>query len=72
MKPETNPIIRAENRPTRGNAIKAMCAHCMGCTRTHLEPGFRTLIRDCTSKACPLYAFRPFQQKTLEPKEKAA
>ena len=61
---ENNPIVRAMNKPTRGNAIKAMCAHCMGCTPDHLERGFRQSISDCTAKSCPLYQFRPFRKST--------
>jgi len=72
MKPQPNPILRAKRRPTYLNAIKAMCAHCMGCTETHMEPGFRTLIRDCSSSACPLHSYRPYQQKTLDPTPEAA
>lgn len=61
--PITNPILKYKSVPTRGNAIKAMCAHCMGCTKDHAEPGFREAIRDCTSPDCPLYAFRPYRNK---------
>lgn len=60
---EVNPIIRYQRRPTRGSAIKAMCAHCVGCTESHLEPGFRDTIRFCSSYDCPLYRYRPFQIK---------
>lgn len=59
---EFNPIARFKKRPTHLNAIKAMCAYCMGCSETHLERGFRDSIRDCTSKACPLHRYRPFRQ----------
>lgn len=59
---EMNPILQYEKYPTRGKAIKAMCAHCMGCTREHMEPGFRQCIRDCTSEGCPLHRYRPFQK----------
>lgn len=57
---ELNPLVLARERPTRARAIKAMCAHCMGCTQEHLEPGFRDLIRGCTATGCPLYPFRPY------------
>lgn len=60
---EFNPIIRSLKRPTYLNAIKAMCAQCMGCSETYLERGFRESIRDCTSKACPLHRYRPFRPK---------
>jgi hypothetical protein len=59
----TNPIVRFDKRPTYLSAIKAMCAHCVGCTRQNLEPGFRDDIRDCTATECPLYMYRPFQRK---------
>ena len=58
---EINPIIRLRAKPSRTNAIKAKCAECMGCTADHLERGFRELIRACTSKACPLHSYRPYQ-----------
>lgn len=60
MKAEQNPIKRANRKPTYLNAIKAMCAHCQGCTATHLEPGFRQSISACTAQGCPLYQFRPY------------
>ena len=56
-----NPILRFERKPTRKNAIHAKCAECFGCTPKHLEPGFRQSILACTSKACPLYRFRPYR-----------
>lgn len=59
---ETNPILQAERKPqSKVAAIKAMCAHCMGCTKDRAEPGFRQEIRDCTAYACPLHRHRPFQ-----------
>lgn len=58
----SNPMVRFRNKPTRGSAIKAMCAHCMGCTYESIEPGFRALVRDCTSTDCPLHSFRPYQR----------
>lgn len=57
----TSPILKFDQKPTRGNAIKAKCAECMGCTREQAEPGFRTLIRECSSKTCPLHDFRPYK-----------
>lgn len=62
-KPEQNPMARYLRKPTRGNAIKAMCAHCVGCTYEEVESGFRNLIKDCTAEACPLYKYRPYQDK---------
>lgn len=63
MKPTQNPLKRALIRPTRKNAINAMCAHCMGCTADHIESGFRKAICDCTSTKCPLFSYRPYQIK---------
>lgn len=60
---EMNPILRYDRRPTRKNAINAMCAHCMGCTREELEVGFRNDVKNCASTECPLHRFRPFQSK---------
>ena len=48
---------------TRGQAINAMCAHCMGCNADHMEPGFREAVRECVSVSCPLHPFRPYQKK---------
>ena len=63
MKAEFNPIARFQKRPTHLNAIKAMCAHCMGCGETHLERGFRDSIKDCATEACPLHRYRPYRPK---------
>lgn len=60
--PETNPLRKFQQKPTRQNAIKAMCAHCMGCTYKEIEPGFRESIRECVSVQCPLHKFRPYQR----------
>lgn len=68
---EMNPITRFIENPTRKGAIHAKCAECMGCSsslqgkgfKDHLEPGFRALIRDCTSPACPIFQYRPFKDK---------
>lgn len=58
-----NPILNLEKKRTRQRAIKAMCAACMGCTRDHIEQGFRECIRNCTSVKCPLHFYRPYQVK---------
>lgn len=63
----TNPLQKFMQKPTRGQAIKAKCAECMGCTAESAEPGFRGLIRDCTSRSCPLWTFRPYQAKPEPP-----
>lgn len=71
MNGEMNPIKRYLKRPTRKNAIDAMCVHCMGGTANHLEAGFRQSISACSSKGCPLYRFRPFvDSRTLQPAKK--
>ena len=62
---ETNPIRKFRQTRTRGNAIKAKCAECMGCTVYHLERGFRDLIRACSSRDCPLHPFRPYRRDLL-------
>lgn len=61
--PEHNPLRKFADKPTRGAAIKAKCCECVGCTPSHLEPGFRQTIRECASFSCPLHLFRPFQTK---------
>lgn len=63
---ESNPVRRYWNSEEKGEkslvkAIAAMCAHCVGCTREEVEPGFRETIRDCTSTDCPLYSHRPYK-----------
>jgi hypothetical protein len=70
-KAEMNPIKRYYEKGGRKRAIDAMCASCMGCTSVeqgngqedHLEQGFRNKIKHCTSPACSLFDFRPYQDK---------
>jgi hypothetical protein len=47
--------------PSRKRAIEAMCASCMGCTKGHIEEGFKKQVRNCSSQTCALYCFRPYQ-----------
>ena len=62
--PEYNPIRKlADNPSSKAQAIKAMCAHCMGCTADSVEPGFRQSIFACTTTTCPLYSVRPYRAK---------
>jgi hypothetical protein len=63
-----NPIKRFErNDPSRTLAINAKCAECFGCSRDHLEKGFKEAISSCSSYSCPLHRFRPYQrEKSLE------
>lgn len=44
---------RAYTGSSRTTAIKAMCLRCVGYVKAD--------IRGCTSLACPLHAFRPYQ-----------
>ena len=54
--------VRTYLRAIRGRsmraAIKAFCCECMGWEDYHRG------IRDCTSPACPLFPYRPFQGET--------
>jgi hypothetical protein len=72
-----NPVSRYFALQTNGKksmraAVNAMCSHCMGCTAKEqgysdedwIEPGFRKLIRNCTSTGCPLWEFRPYRGKS--------
>jgi hypothetical protein len=59
---EHNYVAKAiGNTNSKALAIKAMCAHCMGCTESYREPGYRQAIGNCSSTKCPLYNFRPFR-----------
>ena len=59
-----NPIQRFEkNGPSRTLAINAKCAECFGCTRDHLEKGFKQSISDCSVYSCSLHSLRPYQAK---------
>ena len=64
--PITNPLLKYDQKKTRSNAIRAKCAECMGCSRQAIEPGFRAMIRECTSFRCPLYEWRPYQRSEAE------
>jgi len=58
----TNPLIKARSEPgSRKSAIRAMCAHCMGCTDDYQEPGWKGQVRACTATRCPLWNLRPYQ-----------
>jgi hypothetical protein len=68
-----NPIARHLKNPnSRTLAVNAKCAECVGCTRTHLEKGFKESISDCTSHSCHLYKFRPYQAKKTLNSQKIA
>jgi len=52
-----NPIEKAKLNPkSRVLSIAAFCYQCMG-----MEPGWRNHIRECPSKDCPLFGFRPYK-----------
>lgn len=57
-----NPAERfaAAPKPTRKQAVDAMCWQCMGGTEDHAE-GVREEIRHCTATRCPLYTLRPYR-----------
>ena len=57
-----NPISRNLRSPSRKNAADAMCARCVGCTRDHLEPGFKEDIKNCSDNECPMHEWRPYQK----------
>ena len=40
--------------PSRKRAIDAKCAECMGCTKDHIEEGFKNEIRNCSAPALPI------------------
>lgn len=70
-KPETNPILRFRTQPTLKRAVAAKCAECMGCTPEALAEGFRKEIRDCSSRTCSLWTFRPYQTKEADDGDQA-
>jgi hypothetical protein len=52
-----NPIEKAKQSPTSMRfAINAQCFDCMG-----QESGWRNEVRNCPSKNCPLFGFRPYK-----------
>lgn len=60
-----NPIDRLSCNPkSKALAIKAMCAHCVGCTQNSIERGYRRTIAECEVYHCPLHSFRPYASKT--------
>ena len=64
-----NPVKRASIAPvTPKKAIAAMCASCMGCTKNHIEEGYKSEIRKCSAQDCSLYLFRPYKMpKNIPP-----
>ena len=64
-----NPLIALKNAPVNKKlttlSIKAMCAHCMGCTEEHIADGWKEEVRNCTAPKCPLYNVRPYQKEKV-------
>lgn len=62
IKAEHNLIRKAESSPgSKVKAIAAFCFHCMGGTEDEMpDPGWKKLIRTCTSTNCPLYPHRAY------------
>lgn len=48
-------FIRAYDGKSPAAGIKAQCLDCVGCDVS--------AIRECTADACPLWRYRPYQQK---------
>lgn len=49
-------LKRAYSGRSKAAGIKAFCLQCVGFLRND--------VRDCTSKGCPLWLYRPYQQDT--------
>ena len=60
---ENNLILKAKKHPTSlKKAIGAFCFYCFGGTETETpDPGWKNMIRTCTSPNCPLYEHRPYR-----------
>jgi hypothetical protein len=55
---KVSPFIRAYIGKSPAAGIKAMCLDCTGCDVQ--------IIRECTSDACPLWAYRPYQKNRIQ------
>ena len=60
---ENNLIKKAKAYPaSKIKAIAATCFHCFGGTIDEMpEPGWKNIIRTCTSPSCPLFPHRPYR-----------
>ena len=60
---ENNLIRKANKNPNSlKKAIGAFCFHCFGGTEDEMpDPGWKNMIRNCTSKICPLQRHRPYR-----------
>ena len=56
----TNPIDRFKAKSTRKYAIYAHCYKCMG---SGADSWWKEEIGNCQIKSCPLWKFRPYQQR---------
>jgi hypothetical protein len=65
---ETNLIRKAQADPkSLRKAINAMCFACFGGTKADQpDPGWRDMIRTCTSPQCPLWPHRPYRTRDDE------
>ena len=53
---QRTPIEKFKDKPTRTNAIHAMCYECCG------RENFRNRIKYCQLYDCPLWIFRPYSK----------
>ena len=60
---EHNLVKKALAAPnSKVKAIAAFCFHCFGGTEIEMpDPGWKNMIRNCTSKTCPLRRHRPYK-----------
>jgi len=58
-----NLIQQSNNNPNSYKAaVAAKCFECLGGTEDALpDVGYRKIIKNCSSKGCPLLKYRPFQ-----------
>ena len=56
----SNPLDRFKANPTRKYAIYALCYECMG---SGGDTSWKTDIGNCQIKDCPVWSFRPYQNR---------
>ena len=52
---------RQEKFDEKPSPLKAIGLFCISCLGGEDEPGIRTHVRECVSKKCPLYMYRPYK-----------